>query len=191
MAASLRFRPLTPSLWGDLEDLFGPQKGANSGCWCMWPRIRAKDFSAMDKARRKKAFRATVEQGPPPGLLAYEDGKAIGWVAITPRSRVLRFDTAKNSRLPEGEDSHDVWGLTCFYVRVGHRKRGLMAELARAAIDYARKKKAAAVDVCPIETDRPAMWGEAFVGIVSVFRDLGFTEIARVSPRRPLMRLEI
>jgi GNAT superfamily N-acetyltransferase len=189
--SSLTIKPLTPSLWPDLEDLFGPEKGANSGCWCMWPRIRARDFGAMDKAARKKAFRATVERGPPPGLLAYEEGIPIAWVAISPRSRVVRFDTARNSRLPDGVPGDDVWGLTCFYVRTGHRKRGLMTDMARAAIDYARKKKAGAVDVCPIETDRPAIWGEAFVGVVSVFRDLGFTEIARVSPRRPLMRLEL
>src|SRR5262249_17428094 len=118
-------------------------------------------------------------------------GKAIAWVAISPRSRVVRFDTARNSRLPEGAEGDNVWGLTCFYVHTGYRKRGLMAQLARAAIDYARKKKAAAVDVCPIDSDKPAMWGEAFVGVVSVFRDLGFTEIARVSPRRPLMRLQL
>ena len=52
-----------------------------------------------------------------------------------------------------------------------------------------RKKKAKAVDVCPIDTEKPLMWGEGFVGIVSVFRELGFVEVARRSPRRPLMRL--
>ena len=189
--AARKVRPLTPALWPDLEALFGPEKGANSGCWCMWPRLRGKDFQAMDRAARKTAFRAVVEQGPPPGLLAYEDGQAVAWVAISPRNCAIRFDTARNSHLPEGVDGGNVWGLTCFYVRTGYRKRGLMAEMARAAIDYARKKKAAAVDVCPIESDRPAMWGEAFVGVASVFHELGFTEIARVSPRRPLMRLEL
>jgi len=64
-----------------------------------------------------------------------------------------------------------------------------MTDLAEAAIDYARKKKAAALDVCPIDTDKPLMWGEGFVGIVSVFAKLGFKEVARRSPRRPLMRL--
>ncbi len=33
------------------------------------------------------------------------------------------------------------------------------------------------------------MWGEGFVGIASVFRKLGFQEIARRTPTRPLMRL--
>ena len=66
-----------------------------------------------------------------------------------------------------------------------------MTDLAKAAIAYAEKKKAAAIDVCPIETDKPLMWGEGFVGIVSVFEKLGFKEVARRSPRRPLMRLSL
>jgi hypothetical protein len=33
--------------------------------------------------------------------------------------------------------------------------------------------------------------GEGFVGIASVFKDLGFEEIERRSERRPLMRLQL
>ena len=66
-----------------------------------------------------------------------------------------------------------------------------MKVLANAAIAYARSKRARALDACPIEADRPLMWGDGFVGIASVFCDLGFTEIARRSPRRPLMRLTL
>ncbi len=47
---------LTPDRWPDLEDLFGPERGANSGCWCMWPRIRGVDFKAMRKEDRKAVF---------------------------------------------------------------------------------------------------------------------------------------
>jgi predicted GNAT family acetyltransferase len=182
-------RPLTPSRWPDVEDLFGPDKGANSGCWCMWPRLTAADFQAMSKDRRKKAFRSCVAKGPVPGLLLYEHGQAIGWVAVSPRENVIRFEKAKTSALEQGKDPPEHYAITCFYVRTGHRKRGLMTDLAKAAIAYAKRRKAKAIDVCPIETDRPLMWGEGFVGIVSVFRDLGFEEVARRSPRRPLMRL--
>ena len=181
--------PLTPSRWADVEDLFGPEKGANSGCWCMWPRLTASDFQAMSKERRKGAFKSCVQKGPVPGLLLYEKGLTIGWVAVSPRTDVIRFEKAKASALEPGEKTSKHYAITCFYVRSGHRKRGLMTDLARAAIDYAKKKKAAALDVCPIDTDKPLMWGEGFVGIVSVFRELGFKEVARRSPRRPLMRL--
>lgn len=181
--------PLTPSRWADVEDLFGPEKGANSGCWCMWPRLTSSDFRAMDKEKRKRAFKFCVAKGPVPGLLLYEGGQAIGWVAVSPRIDVIRFEKAKTSGLEPERDPAKFYAITCFYVRIGHRKRGLMTDLAKAAIDYAKKKKAVALDVCPIETDKPLMWGEGFVGIASVFRELGFEEVARRSPRRPLMRL--
>ncbi len=190
-ASTFTVHPLTPSRWADVEDLFGPDKGANSGCWCMWPRLTATDFQAMSKDRRKKAFRSCVATGPAPGLLLYEKGQAIGWVAVSPRTDVIRFEKAKTSALEPEKDSETHYAITCFYVRTGHRKRGLMTDLAKAAIDYARRKKAAALDVCPIDTDKPLMWGEGFVGIVSVFRELGFEEVARRSARRPLMRLAL
>jgi hypothetical protein len=66
-----------------------------------------------------------------------------------------------------------------------------MTELARAAIAYARKNRARILDVCPIEPNRTLIWGEAFVGIAPVFRALRFAEVARRSPRRPLMRLAL
>ncbi len=188
-ASKFTVHPLTPSRWADVEDLFGPEKGANSGCWCMWPRLTATDFQAMGREKRKGAFKSCVQKGPVPGLLLYEKDLAIGWVAVAPRAEVIRFEKARASALEPGEKPAKLYAITCFYVRTGHRKRGLMTDLAKAAIDYAKKKKAVALDVCPIDTDKPLMWGEGFVGIVSVFRDLGFKEVVRRSPRRPLMRL--
>jgi GNAT superfamily N-acetyltransferase len=188
VSPSLSFHPLTADRWPDLEDLFGKDKGANSGCWCMWPRVSRAEFREMGKDKRKRAFRAIVKSDAVPGLLAYEEGKAVAWVSVGPRRDVALFNTTKTSRIDE-KGGDDLYAITCFYVRTGHRKRGLMKELAKAAIAYAQSRRAHAVDACPIEADRPLMWGDGFVGIASVFRDLGFTEIARRSPRRPLMRL--
>lgn len=155
----------------------------------MWPRLTGADFQAMSRERRKSAFRSCVKSGPVPGLLLYENGQAIGWVAVSPRADVIRFEKAKASQLEPGKDAAKHYAITCFYVRTGHRKRGLMSDLAKAAIAYAREKKAVALDVCPIDTAARLTWGEGFVGIASVFRELGFREVARRSPKRPLMRL--
>jgi GNAT superfamily N-acetyltransferase len=186
----LVFHPLTAERWPDLENLFGKDKGANSGCWCMWPRVSRAAFEEMGRDKRKRAFRTIVRSDTVPGLLAYEDGQAIAWVAVGPRRDVVRFNHTRSSKL-EGEADDDLYAITCFYVRNGHRRRGLMKDLASAAIAFARSRRARAVDACPIEADRPLMWGDGFVGIASVFRDLGFAEIARRSPRRPLMRLTL
>ena len=192
-ARKLAFRPLSSDRWDDLVDLFGPERGACAGCWCMWPRVRGVEFRAMTKSARRDAFKALVHKGPPPGLLAYDGKTAVGWVAISPRQAVHRFNIARNSAPAEGDeaDLDRAWALTCFFVRNGHRGKGLTGALAEAAVRYARKQKAAAVEVCAIEPDRPLIWGEAFVGIASIFPPLGFKEIARRSPKRPLLRLDL
>ena len=66
-----------------------------------------------------------------------------------------------------------------------------MTALAQAAIDQARRRRAVAIEACAIDTKRQLMWGEGFVGLASVFRKLNFREIARRTPTRPLMRLQL
>lgn len=191
---ALSIHPLTPDRWDDLEDLFGPQRGATSGCWCMSVRVRGAEFKAMTREERKAAFRAAVERGPPPGLLAYQDGQAVGWCAVGPRVSFERFQRAKTSRpleRPDEPDAARVYAITCFFIRTGYRKRGMMTLLARAAIAFAKQNGAVAVDACAIVPERPLVWGEGFVGIASVFASLGFREIARRSPLRPLLRLAL
>jgi predicted GNAT family acetyltransferase len=187
------FRPLTADRWDDLVDLFGPERGACAGCWCMWPRIRGVDFKALRRDQRREAFRKIVKAGPPPGLLAYEGRSAVGWVAISPRRAVQRFNIARNSAPVDGtEDALDrAWAITCFFVRNSHRTQGLTSKLAKAAIDYARKSRAQCVEVCAIEPNKRLIWGEAFVGVASALRPLGFEEVARRSPKRPLLRFEL
>jgi GNAT superfamily N-acetyltransferase len=192
-ARELTFHPLTPDRWDDLVDLFGPQRGACAGCWCMWPRVRGVDFQKMTREARRRAFHRLVEAGPAPGLLAYEADVAVGWVAISPRRAVHRFNIARNSAPLTADDAalETTWALTCFYVRSSHRGRGLTGRLARAAVAHARTYGASAVEVCAVEPDKPLTWGEGFVGIASALRPLGFTEIARRSPKRPLLRLAL
>ena len=48
----IEIHPLTPDRWADFEKLFGP-RGAYAGCWCMWPRMRSKDF-ANKEARKTR-----------------------------------------------------------------------------------------------------------------------------------------
>jgi GNAT superfamily N-acetyltransferase len=192
MADRIVFRPLTPERWDDLVDLFGPERGACGGCWCMWPRLRSVEFSRLSKVARRDAFREIVVTGPPPGLIAYEGRLAVGWVAISPRRAVHRFNISRTSAPVDSDASLDTtWALTCFYVRNSHRGRQLTARLATAAIAHARKSGAAAVEVCAIEPAQRLTWGGAFVGVASVLTPLGFVEVARRSSKRPLLRLEL
>lgn len=187
MSSTLSFKPLTPDLWEDLVDLFGPDRGANSGCWCMWWRLPRAEWNKKDRSGRKRAFKKLVMQGPPPGVLAFDGALAVGWCAIGPRDTLPALQRSRVAKAADPSD--EAWFINCFYIRSGYRKAGLMRPLAAAAIELARARGAAIVEACPIDTQRELQWGEGFVGLASVFQSLGFCEVARRTPQRPLLRL--
>ena len=80
----LTVRPLTPELWPALEDLFG-KAGASNGCWCLYWRLGAA-YHKRPRVENKAAFRRLVKRGPPPGLLAFDGDRAVGWCQLTPRA---------------------------------------------------------------------------------------------------------
>lgn len=187
--SGLRFKPLTPALWPALEDLFGPERGADGGCWCLWWRMTGREFQARGRAGRKTAFRTLVETGVPLGVLALEGETAVGWCAVAPRSELPKLERSRVAKPVEPDP--ETWMINCFYVRSGYRRSGLMRPLIEAAVGYAAAKGATAVEACPIEPARRLQWNEGFVGLASAFADTGFVQIARRSPTRPLLRRDL
>jgi GNAT superfamily N-acetyltransferase len=182
----LRFLPLSSASWPLLEDLFGPERGADSGCWCMWWRVSRSQFNAMGKDARKAALHRLAGSEQPPGMLAIHDGQAVGWCAVAPRSAypvLMRSRVA--APLPD-QPAETCWFISCLYVRVGFRRHGLTAHLIKAAVDHAIASGASCVEACP--NDSATTSAEGFVGTPATFAKLGFVEIARRSPTRPLMR---
>src|SRR5262245_29023808 len=117
-------RPLTPDLWPALKDLFG-KRGAVGGCWCMYWRI-GRTYRANPGSANKADFHDIVERGPPPGLLAFAGDLPVGWCQVTPRDDLPWLDrTWRLKRV----DEVPVWSISCFYIRIGWRKRGITAVL--------------------------------------------------------------
>ena len=92
---TLEVRPVSADRWQELSDLFG-RAGAFSHCWCTWWRQTSNEFSTGVRdggAGNRALMHAVVEAGSEPGLLAYRDGKPVGWISVAPRpqfGRVLR-----------------------------------------------------------------------------------------------------
>ena len=182
----LTIRPLTPDLWPQLEDMFG-RKGACNGCWCMYWRIGGA-YGRRPREDNKADFRAVVERGPPPGLLALEGELAVGWCQLTPRSALPHLGVA---RYLGALDETPVWSISCFYVRSKHRRRGVTAALIAEAARVAKAAGAPAREAYPVDKAAPKGASNAFTGIASTFERAGFTEVARRSPARPIMRLQL
>ena len=190
---ALEIKPLTPERWDDLVALFGPERGATGGCWCMYWRSEGsqKAFYELPREARRDAFAQRVAAGPPPGLIAYDDGVGVGWVSVGPRAEYPRFNRTKASVPEPGLDLLSTWAINCFFIRKSHRGSGLMKALVAAAVAFARDQGAASIDAAPLDVSRKLVAGEGYVGVASAFRDNGFDEVARHSQPRPLMRVQI
>lgn len=184
----VEIHPLTPDRWADLEDLFGPN-GAGGGCWCMLWRVRRKDWEAGKGDGNRDALAGRVQAGPPPGVLAYRDGVAVGWCSAAPRAELPGLAT---SRVLAPVDDAPVWSVTCFFSRRGHRRQGLSVPLLHAAADLARSHGATILEGYPIDPTTPKYSASfAWNGFAGTFRAAGFQEVARRSETRPVMRLTL
>lgn len=183
--SALGFYPLTSERWHDLEALFG-EHGAYGGCWCMWWRLTRSQFEKQKGERNKKALKAIADSGQIPGLLAYANGEPIAWCSVGPREA---YPALERSRMLRRIDDEPVWSIVCFFVAKPFRCQGLMVQLLRAAVDYARERGAKIVEGYPVEPKGTKLSGsEGFTGVVSAFRKAGFVEVLRRSENRPIMR---
>lgn len=189
--AQIEVLPATAGRWPDLEALFGDHL---TSCWCMFWRLKRADFQRLKGEEKKALFRDLTLKNEVQGVLAYEDGKAVGWCAISPRENYLALETSHSlKRL----DKQPVWSITCFFVDSTARRKGLMTALVKGAVAYARQQGAGIVEAYPIDMQAPLLVGKkltgysGYMGIVSAFRAAGFVEAGRASETQLIMRYTV
>ena len=183
----LVFHPVTPDRWPDLEKLFGP-RGAYSGCWCMFWRLRRSEFDRSSADERRAGLKGLIDSGQVTGILAYAGDEPIAWVSLGPRET---FPPLERSRTLVRVDEQPVWSIVCFFVAKPYRRQGLMVKLLRGAVAYAASQGARIVEGYPVdppEGERVSGGMEGYMGLASTFRKAGFVEVARPSERRAIMR---
>jgi GNAT superfamily N-acetyltransferase len=134
-----------------------------------------------DNAARKRALRSLVQRGTPVGLIGYAAGEAVAWCSVAPRETFMRLRD-------DQQEEHDVWSVTCFFVRRDHRGEGLSGRMLDAAVDLARRGGAKAVEGYPVEPNSPSY---RFMGFLPLFEKRGFREVARAGSRRHVLRLDL
>ncbi len=138
-------------------------------------------------AANRGAFHNIVDNGPPPGLLGYVGDEPVGWVRILPRNSLPGLSRSRlfSTDLP----TDGVWSISCFVIRAKWRRQGLTEQLARAAVRHARENGARAVEAYPTDTEARKSTSAVYLGLASTFRRLGFEEVQRKAPEKPMMRL--
>ncbi|MCX6112964.1 MAG: GNAT family N-acetyltransferase [Proteobacteria bacterium] len=185
----IKTKELTPSLWSDLERLFG-ENGACGGCWCMsWRREKDDDWKKIQGAETKKRFKKLVTSGKAHGILAYHDDEPIGWCSFDRRTDYVRLD-----RLPslKCDDADLVWSVTCFFIKKDYRKQGVGSALLEHALKALKKHGAKIVEGYPVN---PYSYGKnipaafAWTGTQSLFKKAGFKVVGNKGDSKERVRL--
>ena len=185
-------RELRKSDWANILKLFG-ERGACGGCWCMHWRVPrgGKLWDASVGKPNRRAFKKLVESGQARGILAFYEKEPVGWCSFGKRIDFPRMETVKAYRR---DDVENVWSINCFYLAKGFRGIGLAQKMAEGAVRAIRKRRGTTVEAYPttltLKGDKlPAAF--SYTGPEAVFRKLGFKEVQRLAPTRPLYRLKL
>lgn len=183
--------PLTPDRHADLAELFC-SNSITRGCWCSWFLQSAKEVTAGWGDGNRHRFETLMRDADPPaGLIAYHEGQPVAWCATGPRTRYPRAVRSKIMQHRDQDEDTAVWLVPCFFVRVGFRRQGFSKQLLSAVVEHARDRGATAVEGFPLAGDGKHQATDRFLGTEPLFAACGFTAIARPSPRRVIMRLDL
>jgi len=188
--------PLTASRFEALAALFR-EGGDPRSCWCMFWRLRAKDFSEA-KVPQLRGGLAALAAGPlAPGLVAFRGDRAVGWCSLGPRED---FGRLEHSRVIPRVDDQAVWSIVCFAVSKDARGKGVAGALLEAAVNWARNQGAKVLEAYPVEigSDKTMNAESAYTGTLPMFERAGFKVVSatdskaagrpRVVVRRDLRR---
>src|SRR6185503_6366863 len=118
---------------------------------------------------------ARASHGAGPGVLAYEGDEPVGWCAVEQRTAYRRI---LNSHLitesDEELDAGDVWFVSCFVVRVGHRRKGVAGALLEGAVAHAREHGARVIEAFPVVAGPDTSSADLYHGPLSAFEAAGF-----------------
>lgn len=168
-------QPATAARFDDVAAMLGPKNPASSVCWCLSHRLDSGTNRSLLGPARGDYVRALCERPVAPGVLAYEDGVAVGWAAVAPRAEQ---PFAKSGKIPH-VDALPVWSVWCIRVRPGHRGKGVSHALLQGAIEYARSQGAPAIEGYPVDNQGARVnLTMAYVGTRRLFEKAGFTKAA-------------
>lgn len=199
MTDELRIVPANQASWDEIEAVFG-NRGSSAICFCQRYKLQPGEaFKTYPPRERALRLREQTRAGEPKaeattGLIAYLGDEPVGWCAVEPRPAY--FGLLRVYRTPwEGRDEDkaddSVWSATCVLVRSGYRKRGIAYELARAAVDHARRRGARALEAYPMRTEAGEVtWDEIHVGAESIFAAAGLRPVSHPGKRRLVMRID-
>jgi GNAT superfamily N-acetyltransferase len=169
-------KELTPDLWPELESLFG-RNGACGGCWCQaWRIEKGERWADIKGSVARERLHEGVLNDSVYGILAFVEGKPVGWCNFGPRDSFHRLNRARTLKC---DDSREVWSIPCFFVARGFRRAGVATALLKHALRALKQQGIKRAEGYPAKPDEAGHYIDTFAwtGTQELFQKAGFTVV--------------
>jgi GNAT superfamily N-acetyltransferase len=170
---SLEMHPLSPSRVDDFMSFFDSDaftdnpKWSSCYCQCFYEDHSKLRWSERTATQNRDCALRRIAREEMRGILAYEDGKVVGWCNAAPRSLLHALDNEPVS------DSAQTGTILCFLVAPEARGRGVATALLHRACETLRLQGLTYIEANP----RPSATGSAenHFGPLSMYLAAGFS----------------
>jgi len=183
----IEVRPLAPERLDDFLDLFDHRAFADNpswrGCYCFNFRFAGDDAAAAERttADNRRDMSDAIAGGRAHGLLAYVDGRAVGWCSASPKAEMPQL--LRRDWIPA--ESERVGIIGCLVIASQYRRHGVARRLVAAAGDYLAGIGCTIAEAYPIK--EVGIDAHGFNGPPEIYRELGY-ETYRDLPQRLVVR---
>lgn len=181
---TIEIRSLHGVEFSDIESLFGKKDGCR-GCWCMNHHFKEGTAPAGEDAREQLQIK--INNNEIDALVAFEEGKPVGWCAIDLKSKLIGHDCSTI-----GSNSDSAWAIHCLFVKKESRGKAISRILIEAAVDYAKAQGAGVVEGYPFKIPAGKRIKDSmkmFSGPYHTYEKLGFKEGETIDEFYTLMSL--
>jgi ribosomal protein S18 acetylase RimI-like enzyme len=172
-ASVVEIHPLAPERLADFLAFFDGEAFSDNPAWsscycqCFYEDHSKVHWPGRTAAENRECAVQRIAQGRMQGLLAYREGKVVGWCNAAPRKLLHALDDEPVA------DPERVGTILCFLVAPSARGRGVATALLGAACQQLREQGLATAEANP----RPDAKGAAenHFGTLRMYLAAGFT----------------
>jgi GNAT superfamily N-acetyltransferase len=195
-AVKVEVRELSPKLLDDYLRFFDQDAFADfpewSDCYCGFYDTPDDTWDATAGPDHRAARAERIRSGKAHGLLAFAEGRVVGWCNAQPRSS---FPNMRRYATVVDDPSELVGSIMCFLVAPGHRGKGVGTALLNAACDKFRRDKLRVAEgyptTNPVKRAREIPWAEEnYKGPLSMYLKAGF-KVHRQLERFAIVRKQL
>ena len=155
-----------------------------ASCYCFYHHFGGTDaeWDQRSGARNREEKSALIRSGQAQGLLAYVDGRPVGWCHAAPRLSLPALDRSLEFRV---DDAERVGSIVCFVIAAPYRRQGVARRLLDAACKRLRRQGFEYAEAYPLK--HPMSDARACQGPFAMYLAAGFSPY-RESERRAVVR---